>query len=268
MEVLLDIFESYGWPGMIGIVVCMVIFILLKKYNNKLSLEVTSGLEKVGEKLTDQMAKQNDQLVNVIIAQQDKLFDHIIDSKNKDIEKHTDMMIDKINLSDEIVQSLKTIMYSHNSQRAFILEFHNSYQNLSGIPFAKYSCTYEWFDRGIKSISNNCIGLPFSQISTIVSKILKSENQQLVCKDISVIEEINPSIYELLLEAEIKQVIFTAMFDSNNIPIGLLILEYMKPHKITEEELNQLKIQTAELTSVINIRYKYTAGDKNIVSAQ
>jgi hypothetical protein len=46
------------------------------------------------------------------------------------------------------------------------------------------------------------------------------------------------------------------MYDKNNVLIGLLVLEYQTP--ITNINLNQLHIQTAEITSILNIRYKYT----------
>ena len=267
MEVFASIFEKYGWGGLIGLIICIGIFFGAKWLSKKLSNDVSNNMEKIGEKLTNQLSKQNDNLVNVIVTQQDKLFNHLIDSKYKDQERHTDMMIDKINLSGEIIQALKTIMYTHNSQRAFILEFHNSYQNLTGIPFAKYSCTYEWFDKGMTSIANKCIGLPFSQIATIVGSILKTPNQQQVCDNMNELEDTNPSLFQLIKDINIKKIIYTAMFDSNNVPIGILVLEYTKEHEMKKEDLNLLKIQTAELTSVINIRYKYTntTGEKNIV---
>ena len=47
------------------------------------------------------------------------------------------------------------------------------------------------------------------------------------------------------------------MFDRNNTLVGLLVLEYKIELKKGHLNLDQLKIQTAELTSLLNIRYKY-----------
>lgn len=258
MESIFSIFEKYGWPGIIGLLLCVIIFIGAKWIGKKLSKDMTNGFEKVGEKLTNQMSEQNSKLMDVIVSQQDKLLNNIIDSRTKEQERHTDMMIDKIKLSEEIIDMLKTIMYSHHSQRAFILEFHNSYQNLTGVPFAKYSCTYEWFDKGMTSLANSCIGLAFSQIAPIVSEVLKEDSHQKTYSNMNDVAEYSPALLQLIQsEQNVKQIVYTAMFDNHNIPIGLLVLEYTISYNLSEEELNLLKIQAAEITSIINIRYKY-----------
>ena len=147
MEILFNILDNYGIWGGIGLLICMGSFLLFKWLENKLSDDVTTGMEKVGEKLTNQISKQNDKLVNTIIEQQDKLVNHVLNKESIQEENHNNMLNERIVLTEEINTSLKDIMYIHNSQRAFIIEFHNSYKNLSGVPFAKYSCTFEWFEK-------------------------------------------------------------------------------------------------------------------------
>ena len=258
MDVFFDIFEKYGWGGIIGVVLCIGIYLGGRYISTKLSNDVSSGLERVGEKLTDQMREQNNQLVNTIVTQQDKLLDHLLNQENNKVNKHNDMLNDKISLAEEINKSLKDIMNIHNSQRAFIIEFHNSSNNLSGIPFAKYSCTYEWFDKGLMPIANRCNSLPFSQMAAITNEVLHSDNQIKVYDDMEELGEKNPSLFAVLKDTRTKIVVYVAMYDKINTLIGLLVLEYQKDHNITTEELNLLSVQAAELTSIINIRYKYS----------
>ena len=53
------------------------------------------------------------------------------------------------------------------------------------------------------------------------------------------------------------------MYDRNNQLIGCLTLEYQIPLEEAHLNLDQLKIQTAELTSILNIRYKYSKNYDN-----
>lgn len=261
MEILFDIAEKYGIWGVAGLVFCMIMFLLTKWLSKKLSDDMSTGLEKIGEKLTDQMSNQNDKLVNTIIDQQGKLFEHILDEKNNAEVNHANMLTDRINLTEEINTALRDIMHIHNAQRAFIIEFHNSYKNLSGVPFAKYSCTFEWFDKGLVPFTSKCQGLPFSTMSRIVSDLLKAENNQIVYNDLNKMEEENPQLFSMLSnenELPPKAVVYNCMFDNYNTLIGLLVLEYKIPLEKGHLNLDQLKIQTAEVTSLLNIRYKYS----------
>ena len=256
MEALFDIFIKYGWFGIIGIVLCIILFYCAKLMIYKIDKNMTSGLEDIGQTLTQEISKQNEKLVSTMIDQQHMLIDHIVNQNNTEKKNHSDKLGKRIELSDEINLALKDIMNIHNSQRAFILEFHNSYQNLSGTPFAKYSCTYEWFEKGLSPLIYKCVGLPFSSIAHVVNQVMKSKKQQVIYDNLKLLEETSPGLYSLFKEDDTKEIIYTAMYDKNNIFIGLLVLEYKeKPAKIN---LNQLHIQAAELTSILNLRYKYS----------
>ena len=111
-----------------------------------------------------------------------------------------------------------------------------------------------------------CNSLPFSQIARVTSEVIQNDNQIKIYSDMGKMEEENPSLFSSHKDPRTKQIIYSAMYDRNNVLIGMLILEYQKDHNITNEEINQLSIQTAELTSIINLRYKYSKDkdDNNI----
>lgn len=269
MEVLFGIIEKYGLWGVCTLIVYMGFVLLFKWLSNKLSENVASGLEKVGEKLTDQMSHQNkdltnalaeqqSQLTNTIVDQQNKLLDHLINKDSYDTSNHNKMLNKRIELAEEINNALRDIMNIHNSQRAFIIEFHNSYENLSGVPFAKYSCTYEWFEKGLMPLANKIMGLPFAQLAKIINDIINSDNQQKVYTDLETMERENPSLFAFLKDDRTKAIVYDAMYDRHNQLIGCLVLEYQIPLEEGHLNLDQLKVQTAELTSILNIRYKYS----------
>ena len=260
MDVVFDFLDKYGWGGIIMLAVGLILFCIEKWITNKLTNDVTTGLETVGKQLTDQISQQNDQLLNVIVTQQDKILDSILNRKTIDEQKHNDMLFDKIKIAEEINVALKEIMLYHNAQRVYIIEFHNSNSNLSGVPFAKYSCTYEWHDKGVYSLSGKCNSLPFSQIAKITADVLNSENQMIIYTDMEKFADENISLWTILTVAhsKTKSIVYIAMYDKNNILIGMLCLEYYKDHNFTEEEKNQLGVETAQLTSIINLRYKYS----------
>lgn len=258
MEILFKIFNEYGWWGILGIVICIGLYWMSKYISKKLTNNVTTGLEQVGKTLTDQLTKQNDKLTNTIVDQQNKLINYLVHIEDKKQENHNNMLNERMVLSEDINQSLKNIMTAHGAQRAFILEFHNSYQNLSGVPFAKYSCNYEWFERGLSPLGPYCMGIAFSSIAKIVSNVIESPNQQVVYTDMNKLDEENPIVSGLLKDKDVKGIVYTGLYDNNNILIGLLVIEYNKEIKPSEINLYQLSIQAAEITSLLNIRYKYT----------
>jgi len=260
MDVVIEFLDKYGWGGILMMALAGAIFFGGKWLSNKLSDDMSTGLEKVGEKLTDQMSKQNDQLLNVIVGQQDKLLDSILNKRVVDAQKHNEMLFDKIKIADEINQALKEIMLFHNAQRAFIIEFHNTSSNLSGVPFAKYSCTYEWHDKGVYSLIGKCDSLPFSQMAKVTTDVLNSKNQIMIYTDMEKFADENISMWSALANDTTKTtaVVYAAMYDKNNVLIGMMCLEYQKEHTFTEEDINQLGVETAQLTSIINLRYKYT----------
>ena len=54
----------------------------------------------------------------------------------------------------------------------------------------------------------------------------------------------------------VKHIVYTALYDNNRKMIGILCLEYhcdIPSHL----EMNQLEIESAQLSSILNLRYKF-----------
>ena len=191
MNSVISIFEQYGWAGINAVIICIVLFYGVKYVIKKLTSNMKTGLENVGEKLTDKMSEQNDKLadqlskqnetlVKTIVDQQDKLLGHLLDNRHNEQKNHNEMLGERMALTEEIRAGLKDIGHIHGAQRVFVVEFHNSNQNLSGTPFAKWSCTYEWCEKNVASVQFAVKDLPFSGLSGAINKLYNSQEQQLV----------------------------------------------------------------------------------------
>ena len=256
MNQIHDIFIQYGWAGINAVIVILVLYYGGRYAIKKMSKNMTTGLEEVGKNLTSEISNQNKELVNTIVNQQNLMLEHIITSK-KDAEKnHTEMLGERMALTEEIKDSLKDIGHIHGAQRVFVVEFHNSNQNLSGTPFAKWSCTYEWCDKNIASVQFAVKDLQFSALSGAVNKLYNSQAQQLVYNKLEDLLLDCPALRQLFTTYPCNSLVCTAMYDRDNILIGALILEFIN-NGMEKLNLNQLHIQAAELTSLINVRYKY-----------
>jgi hypothetical protein len=60
MEILFKIFQQYGWWGLAGIGACIILFLIAKYMTKKFNKNISTGFDKIGEKLTDQLSKQNE----------------------------------------------------------------------------------------------------------------------------------------------------------------------------------------------------------------
>ena len=119
MDVIFDFLDKYGWGGIIMLAVGLMLFCIEKYITNKLTNDVTTGLETVGKQLTDQISQQNDQLLNVIVTQQDKILDSILNRKTIDEQKHNDMLFDKIKIDEEINIAIKDYKKRINKIHSF-----------------------------------------------------------------------------------------------------------------------------------------------------
>lgn len=255
MEAVFKIFLAYGWWGILGIVICIGLYFFGKWVVKKMTTHVTTGLEEIGKNLTTEISNQNKELVTTIMQQHDKLINHMIHHEDNAQKNHNEMLKERMKLTEDIKNALKDIGLIHKAQRVFIIEFHNSYQNLSGTPFAKFSCTYEWCERGYASIQFTVKDLQFSALSGAINKVYKSNSQQLIYNDINDFITDCPALAAAFETYPCKSMACTAMYDKNNVMIGALVIEWdYKPENINN---NQLHIQAAELTSMINLRYKY-----------
>lgn len=257
MQTILNIFENYGWSGIIVIILIAALYYLLKQRQKEFKTELNNGLNSVADKITDSITSQNSKLVDAMNMQNEKLIDYIVSSKDAERSRHDTMVSDRMNVSSEVMDKIKIMMHHNNANRVIVIEFHNSYQNMNGIPFAKYSCTYEWFQRGIAPIAQKCLNMPYSSLSNVMDDVYKSRNGIVTYNTLDEFKLYNPTLYSWLSEDNAKALIYSAMYDNKNNIIGFIIFEYHSeiPSHI---DYNEISLDTAAVSSIINLNYKYS----------
>ncbi len=261
METFFNIFESYGLTGILLSLICVVLYFVIKYYGNKLTNDMTNGLEKIGKDLTQQLSDQNNLLTKTIIEQQSILLNHFVNEKKNEQVRHTKMIEEKEDLAVDINEYVTIINNVHHAQRTYILEFHNHNENLSGTPFVKFTCKYEWYDRQKYPFYIPFIGfindVAFAAIAQIFKDVRLSENHCILYNDLEAFGNKNPSLYYYIVKDTTKSLIFKGLYDKNNILIAVIVLEY--DHIINNKDINfnKLHVQAAEITQLINLRYKY-----------
>jgi hypothetical protein len=133
-----------------------------------------------------------------------------------------------MDVAETIINKLREIMMTAHAQRAFIIEFHNSYKNLAGSPFAKYTCTYEWFDKGLEQISTKIVALPYSTMAKIVGDVKRTGNHQIIYTDMIKMEDENPQLFSLVKDSRTLAVYYRMLYDEHNKMMGMLVLEWQK----------------------------------------
>ena len=245
---LFEMISKYGWWSIAIAAGVGLIYILVKLVANKITSGVRGGMDDIATKLTgtvaaqlqemsssnssqiemlsNNIAKQNTDLIKAISSQNERLLSYIM---NKDIvnnEIHDRQVEKRIEIAESILEKLKDIMYKTHASRAFIIEFHNSYKNLAGSPFAKYTCTFEWFDKGLEQISSKCSALPYSSMAKIVGDVKRTGKHQKLYTDIKKMEEQNPQLFSLLKDERTTAIFYNTLYDDNNKMMGMLVLEW------------------------------------------
>lgn len=248
LSTLFEIIAKYGWWSIAIAAGIGGVYLLVKFLANKLTNSMKHGLEDIGgnltasiakqmetmsestatqvEMLSNNIAKQNNELVKAISNQNEKLLSYIMHSKQVADEIHDKRVEQRMDVAETIINRLREIMMTAHAQRAFIIEFHNSFKNLGGTPFAKYTCTYEWFDKGLDQIGSKCVAMPYSSMAKIVGDVKRTGVHQKLYTDITTMKNENPQLFSLLGDPKTLAVFYNMLYDDNNKMTGMLVLEW------------------------------------------
>ena len=74
-DTVTTIFEQYGWPGLIGCAIVLVIIYFINKKEKSTGDTISKGFEK----MTDTLASQNNLLVEKTLENSNKMADRMVD---------------------------------------------------------------------------------------------------------------------------------------------------------------------------------------------
>ena len=256
---ILEFFNNYGWPGIVAIVLIIVIYWLITQKDKSTKDTITTGFDK----LATSISNQNEHLIDSITRSNEKtqaeLFNLVkttLSERDSVIKSNHDKSLDRrFMISEEIDNILWDTMNLYNCQRAIVIEFHNSKENLNGLSFLWYDIQYEKQQRDVISISNKVRNLQVSNILPIINRVNSTPGNIIVLNsdDIEKIYDESTVLYSQFKELNVEHIIYSGIYSSDNKLIGLIALEYQKNHPYHEDIINLLDIKerTAKIAQLL-----------------
>ena len=236
ISAIANIFEKFGWPGLLVACLGYGLFHLFKYLLNKSTESTNQTLSNGFTDLSKSMKEQNEKLLEAIIKQSEennktvgKILDSVLTEKSgKDKQAHDNRMNYRKDISKVIRTKMKDLLNRYNADRIFILEFHNCKENVVGMPFYWADMTYEEISRGAKSIQPAWREQEASQLNPIIDDMEEFGGFKIyTIEDIEALQNSSSILYrKLRIERGVQEAIISALYSQDNILIGLLVLEY------------------------------------------
>lgn len=263
-----DIFMKYGWPGIIAIIVIVAIYFIFNYINKQQAKQTTTtindGFKTLATEMSRTVTEQNKLLLNAFINQSDSntkmikdIMTDVVNNKSRiDSEEHTKSNNVRLNVSEHISSKVFDMLKTYNCDRAFILEFHNSKQNFSGLSFVWYDMTYEKFAKGLHTI---CSSFKDQEISSLIPIINDVNNgcgiMHYTLDELEELQDRSPVLYDRLRqERHIQECIILGLYSNTNVMIGLIILEYERTlMPIEVYNVKDLLSEAATISSLLDL---------------
>ena len=269
------IFQQYGWPGLIAVIIVTAIIIFLKYYkkNEKATQEsITSMGVTLGDVLSKKLAEQNENIVDMISQQNttlvstlqetnEKLIEHILNNRDK---KHAESLEYRRDISGQMIEIMKELRAETKATRVAILEFHNTNINLSGLGFLSYDMKYERQELGVPTINHLINNREISQLNWVFNNIMNTEDKD---KRVFILNLFNdeekqtlyneaPVLYDdLVNKLNVLQVSFVGLYDYNTLKmLGILLIEYNHNHIEQVKYINKNKTEVIEKFAIFGSR--------------
>lgn len=235
-----DIYATYGVTGLIVLIALTIGYFGLKKLFEKSKNNTTTAIEssftKMSETLSETIKDQNDKILDAFITQSNKnnetmhevLIKALSDKSTNDSIAHAQSINRRIKISSKVQQKVNNLFYSFNCDRAFILEFHNNKQNLTGLSFVWYDMVYEAVAKGFYTLQNSYKDQEISQLIPVIDAVNDGGGYaHFLLEDLENLKYESTALYNRLrVERQLTEALLAGLYDSNNSMIGLLILEY------------------------------------------
>lgn len=256
---ILDFFNNYGWSGIVGLIFIPVIYWIITEKDKSTQDTITTGFDK----LATSISNQNEHLIDSITRSNEKtqaellnLVKTTLSERDSTIKTNHDKSLDRrFTISEEIDNILWDTMNLYNCQRAIVIEFHNSKENLNGLSFLWYDVQYEKQQRDVISISSKARNLQASNILPIINRVNNTPGNIIILNkdEIEQIYDKSTVLYSQLKELNIEHIVYSGIYSSDNKIIGLVALEYQENHPYHEDLLNLLDIKerTAKIAQLL-----------------
>lgn len=253
IEGLSNILAQFGWSGLVlFLMVCGAVYLviyMIQRNADKTSNSINEGLSK----MTNSISNQNEKMMSALIDLNNKnnemlskLIYSTLEKRDKDREDEHNASIQKrINVSKIIQNKVHDLRNKCCADRAFILEFHNSKQNMSGLSFLWYDMVYEEVSKGKPVINYEYKDQDISSLLPLIEDINENGGYKIYYTgDLeNMYEKSSVMHYRLRVERQLDEAIMVGLYSEKNTLLGILILEY---------ENGLIPVETIDLEDIIS----------------
>jgi hypothetical protein len=184
-------------------------------------------------------------VVAVITASGTLLSMYLKNKYDKDKIKKTNVVIDSFTNDEAILNKITEIMDKVNSDRIYILEFHNGGKFYSGRSMQRFTMSYEICRPGISHEETKYQGLLLSNFNNFAKAYI--QNSIIAIPDIAKVS--NDNLRDIYSHDGVESVYIYPINDLNDKTIGLMVVNYIRDKKdLTVQEIEYIR-QNAELIS-------------------
>jgi hypothetical protein len=263
-----DIFMKYGWPGIIAIIALLALYFMFTYINKKNTKQTTDtindGFKTLATEMSKSISEQNKVLLTAFINQSEgntkmikDIMTDVMNNKSRiDDEEHNKSNNTRLNVSEHISQKMFSLLKTYNCDRVFILEFHNSKQNFSGLSFVWYDMTYEKFAKGLHTISNSFKDQEISSLIPIINDVNNGCGlMHYTIDELDELQERSPILYDRLRqERHVQECIMLGLYSNDNTMIGMVVLEYERTFlPIEVYNVKDLLSEAATISSLLDL---------------
>jgi hypothetical protein len=139
-----------------------------------------------------------------------------------------------------IHQALDSLVDHLHASRAFLIQYHNGGTNVADKPFTKLTMTHEHTAFGIHKIQSGYQSVP-SGVMAYFNKLL-CEEKQVVVRNVTELQQIDLSSYQLLHQEKILSAYMVGLFSLSGVFIGAVGIHYCSgPHSLTPDQWQKLR---------------------------
>lgn len=257
-----EFFEMYGWPGILAIAVLGALWFILQKMLKKSTHETAETLSRGLSDIAANLNNQNDYLIQVFtelsIKQQEKIFELFSQSlcqhDKQQKTRHVESVNQRFKVTYSIMDKLNDMLNYHKSDRAVIIEFHNSKENMNGLSFVWYDVQYEAHKRNIIPIGTKCKEIQVSNLYNVITDLFNSDGIITYTADDIKERGIHNVLYNDI-EKDAKGIVYAGIYNDKNDLIGLVVLEYIKSELPTTIDEDELTAQISYVSTLLNFEH-------------
>lgn len=242
VDSLIKMFEQYGWPGVLAVVCILIVYYFISKKDKKSLDTINAGFTG----LATTMAKQNENLIDAITESNEKTQERLFTLINKSIDNkeqqksdnHKKSISKRQEISEHIDEVLFDILLWSNAQRASIIEFHNSKENLDGLSFLWYDIQHEKQQKGIDTLSSKAKNLQATNLRPIIKRINNEKTHiiHLGPEDIENIYNESTVFYQYMKEIKASHLVYCGIYNNDTNELrAMLCLEYQEGYPYHED---------------------------------